>query len=169
MPCTASVIRKACARFPGSDWRAVTNRRHYKIRFQKSVQDPFGPTSANTYENVPTSLSICKQAFDIQLLSNDASRQIACLTDCMFFVCSIFRFFEKFWLGGAAPQTPRFLTGGAKPPQTPSLKRSSLAFDRGGQTGPPRSNALFFGAADDPQNDPVRQPSIKIYLRAMCY
>ena len=30
-----------------------------------------------------------------------------------------FRFFEKFWLGGAAPQTPRFLAGGAKPPQTP--------------------------------------------------
>ena len=27
--------------------------------------------------------------------------------------------------------------------------RSSLAFDRGGQTRPPRSNAFFFGAADD--------------------
>ena len=27
--------------------------------------------------------------------------------------------------------------------------RSSLAFDRGGQTGPPRSNDFFFGAADD--------------------
>ena len=32
-----------------------------------------------------------------------------------FFFC----FFEKFWLGGAAPQTPRVLAGGAKPPQTP--------------------------------------------------
>ena len=27
-------------------------------------------------------------------------------------------FFEKIWLGGAAPQTARFLAGGAKPPQT---------------------------------------------------
>ena len=27
--------------------------------------------------------------------------------------------------------------------------QSSLAFDRGGQTGPPRSNAFFFGAVDD--------------------
>ena len=26
---------------------------------------------------------------------------------------------QKFWLGGAAPQTPQFLAGGAKPPQTP--------------------------------------------------
>ena len=26
---------------------------------------------------------------------------------------------RKFWLGGAAPQTPQFLAGGAKPPQTP--------------------------------------------------
>ena len=36
-----------------------------------------------------------------------------------------FRFFEKFWLGGAAPQTPRFLAGGAKPPQTPPLNGRS--------------------------------------------
>ena len=28
-------------------------------------------------------------------------------------------FFFRFWLGGAAPQTPRILAGGAKPPQTP--------------------------------------------------
>ena len=60
----------------------------------------------------------------------------------------IYRFFEIFWLGGAAPQTPQFLAGGAKPPQTP-LKRSFVTFDRGGQTGPPRSNDFFFGAADD--------------------
>ena len=31
----------------------------------------------------------------------------------------------------------------------PTPKRASAAFDRGGQTGPPRSNAFFFGAADD--------------------
>ena len=30
-----------------------------------------------------------------------------------------------------------------------SLKRSFVTFDRGGQTGPPRSNDFFFGAADD--------------------
>ena len=29
------------------------------------------------------------------------------------------------------------------------LKRSFVTFDRGGQTGPPRSNDFFFGAADD--------------------
>ena len=52
-------------------------------------------------------------------------------------------------LGGSAPQTPRFLAGGAKRPQTPPLKRSFVTFDRGGQTGPPRSNAFFFGATDD--------------------
>ena len=49
---------------------------------------------------------------------------------------------QKFWLGGAAPQTPQFLAGGTKPPQTP-LKRSFVTFDRGGQTGPPRSNDFF--------------------------
>ena len=60
-----------------------------------------------------------------------------------------FRKFSKyFWLGGAAPQTPQFLAGGAKPPQTPP-KRSFVTFDRGGQTGPPRSNDFFFGAVDD--------------------
>ena len=64
-----------------------------------------------------------------------------------------FRVFPKyFWLGGAAPQIPQFLAGGAKPPQTPP-KRSFATFDRGGQTGPPRSNVCFFGAVDDPQND----------------
>ena len=31
----------------------------------------------------------------------------------------------------------------------PPLKRSFVTFDRGGQTGPPRSNDFFFGAADD--------------------
>ena len=41
-----------------------------------------------------------------------------------------------------------FLAGGPKPPETPP-KRSFVTFDRGGQTGPPRSNDFFFGAADD--------------------
>ena len=34
-------------------------------------------------------------------------------------------------------------------PAAPTPKRSSAAFDRGGQTEPPRSNAFFFGAVDD--------------------
>ena len=38
------------------------------------------------------------------------------------------------------------LAGG---PPDPPLKRSFVTFDRGGQTGPPRSNDFFFGAADD--------------------
>ena len=60
-----------------------------------------------------------------------------------FFFPKFFDYFSNFfdfgW--GAAPQTPRFLAGGAKPPQTPRPKRSSAAFDRGRQTGPPQSNA----------------------------
>ena len=64
---------------------------------------------------------------------------------CIFF----FRFFEKFWLGGAAPQTPRFLAGGGKTPPESPLKRSFVTFDQGGQTGPPRSNDFFSGSADD--------------------
>ena len=54
---------------------------------------------------------------------------------------------KKIWfrLGGAAHQTPRILAGGAKPP----LKRSFVTFDRCVQTGPPRSNYFFFGAADE--------------------
>ena len=60
------------------------------------------------------------------------------------------RFFEKLWLGGAAPQTPRILAGGEQStPRPPPLKRSFVTFDRGGQTGPPRSNDFFVGAADD--------------------
>ena len=58
----------------------------------------------------------------------------------------LFRFFEKFWLGGADP--PVFGWGGKAPPDHP-LKRSFVTFDRGGQTEPPRSNDLFLGAADD--------------------
>ena len=60
-----------------------------------------------------------------------------------------FRFFVKFWLGGAPP-----------------LKRSFVTFDRGGQTGPPRSNDFFFGAAgntraadDRPAGRPAERPA----------
>ena len=43
------------------------------------------------------------------------------------------------WVEGA---TPHLRMG-------PPFKRSFVTFDRGGQTGPPRSNYFFFGAADD--------------------
>ena len=49
----------------------------------------------------------------------------------------------RFGLGGSASQISRVLAEGAKPPQTPPLKRSFVTFDRGGQTGPPRSNYFF--------------------------
>ena len=60
-------------------------------------------------------------------------------------------FFEKFSVlaGGRCPPDPLVFGWGAKAPPDPSLKRSFVTFDRGGQTGPPRSNDFFFGAADD--------------------
>ena len=63
----------------------------------------------------------------------------------MFFVCNKFS----------------VLAGGANPPQAPTPKRSFVTFDRGGQTGPPRSNDFFFGAADDtaPPGRPARRPA----------
>ena len=51
------------------------------------------------------------------------------------------------------PRPPSFGWEGKAPSDFP-LKRSFVTFDRGGQTGPPRSNDFFFGAADDLQNDP---------------
>ena len=51
--------------------------------------------------------------------------------------------FSRFWLVGAIFGW----VGKATPDPLP--KRSSAAFDRGGQTGPPRSNAFSSGAADD--------------------
>ena len=60
---------------------------------------------------------------------------------------------------------PPVLAGGPTPPDAPP-KRLYLAFDRGGQTGPPRSNAFFFGAADDtgvaddrPAGRPAERPA----------
>ena len=85
-----------------------------------------------------------------------------------------FRCLRKHRLGGAGPQTPQFLAGGAKPVQTtPALKRSSAAFDRGGHTGPPRSNAFFSGAADDtgaaddrPAGRPAERPAKRLASQA---
>ena len=44
--------------------------------------------------------------------------------------------------------SPLILAGGRCPSDRPT-KRLSAAFDQGGQTGSPRSNAFFFGATDD--------------------
>ena len=46
---------------------------------------------------------------------------------------------------GALPLDHPVLGWGGKAP----TERSFLAFDRGGQTGPPRSNNVLFGAADN--------------------
>ena len=51
-------------------------------------------------------------------------------------------------LAGGAARPPEFWLGGQSPPRL-LPKRSFVTFDRGGQTGPPRSNDFFFGAADD--------------------
>ena len=60
-------------------------------------------------------------------------------------------FFEQFSVlaGGRCPPDPPVFGWGGKAPPDPPLKRSFVTFDRGGQTGPPRSNDFFFGAADD--------------------
>ena len=60
-------------------------------------------------------------------------------------------FLDKFSVlagGRCPPDRPNFDWGGKAPPDPP-LKWSFVTFDRGGQTGPPRSNAFFFGAVDD--------------------
>ena len=64
------------------------------------------------------------------------------------------KYFSKFSIGKAAPDLP--------------TKRSSAAFDRGGQTGPPRSNAFFFGAVDDTGAADDRPTTrSKVYLRRL--
>ena len=73
-------------------------------------------------------------------------------------------FFFKYFLvlaGGRRPPGPSVFGWGGKAPPDPPLKRSFVTFDRGGQTGPPRSNDFFFGAADDMRAGPttVRRPS----------
>ena len=45
--------------------------------------------------------------------------------------------------GGRRPPDPPIFGGGGKAPPDPPLKRSFVTFDRGGQTGPPRSNDFF--------------------------
>ena len=52
--------------------------------------------------------------------TNDALRQLACLTDCVFFVFSIFRFFKKKFGWGALPaRPPEFWPGGLRPARPP--------------------------------------------------
>ena len=54
-----------------------------------------------------------------------------------------------FLAGGRCPTDPPIFGWGGKASPAAPPKRSSAAFDRGGQTGPPRSNAFFVGAVDD--------------------
>ena len=61
--------------------------------------------------------------------------------------CIVNKNFGFCW-GALPPSPPEFWLGGQSPSRHP-LKRSFVTFDRGGQTGPPRSNDFFFGAADD--------------------
>ena len=60
----------------------------------------------------------------------------------MFLVSIFFKKFQ-FFFGFGWGALPRFLAGRAKLLQTHPLKRSFVTFDRGGQTGPPRSNDFF--------------------------
>ena len=65
--------------------------------------------------------------------------------------------YKNFWglrlgiilAGVHCPPDPPVFGWGGFAPLDPPLKRSFVTFDRGGQTGPPRSNDFFFGAADD--------------------
>ena len=65
-----------------------------------------------------------------------------------------------FLAGGRCPPDPPVFGWGGKAPPDPPLKRSFVTFDRGGQTGPPRSND-FFSAPLTTRAPPttVRRPS----------
>ena len=89
---------------------------------------------------------------------------------------SDFQNFQKkfgFGWGALPPRPPEFWLGGQSPPRPPP-KRLFVTFDRGGQTGPPRSNEFFFGAVDDAgaidgtgaaDNRPTTRS--KVYLRRL--
>ena len=68
--------------------------------------------------------------------------------------------------GRCSPDQPNFGWGG-KAPSGPPLKRSFVTFDRGGQTGPPRSNDFFFGAADDTRAADDRPQTIENDLKTI--
>ena len=71
-----------------------------------------------------------------------------------------FQIFFSFSWGALPPRPPGFWLGGQRPPEPP-LKRSFVTFDRGGQTGPPRSNDFLFGAADDTCAADNRPPAVR--------
>ena len=66
---------------------------------------------------------------------------------------------RKFWLGGAAPQTPQFLAGGAKPPQTPPLNGRSSHLIEAAKRGR-LDQMIFFSAPLTTRAPPttVRRP-----------
>ena len=67
------------------------------------------------------------------------------------------RFFEKFWLGGAAPKTPRVLAGGAKPPQTPLLNGRSSHLIEAAKRG--RLDQMIFISAPLTTRVPTGRPA----------
>ena len=101
--------------------------------------------------------------FDSRGCDLDSRRPLSSRASCcchmavpILFFCakpSTTKFFVFGW-GRCTPDLPVFGWGGALAP----LEWASLAFDRSGQTEPPQSNALFFGTADEPQNDPQSPP-----------
>ena len=81
------------------------------------------------------------------------------------------RYFTKILAGGRCPPDPPIFGWGGKAPPDPSLKRSFVTFDRGGQTGPPRSND-FFSAPLTTRAPPTTAPTtVRRYLeflRGLC-
>ena len=79
------------------------------------------------------------------------------------FFSKIFENFSKnfrFWLGGAAPQTPRILAGGASPPQTPPLT------DIGRGAAAPRTPRVFFFRLRRHARRPDVRPDVRPNARA---
>ena len=64
---------------------------------------------------------------------------------------------RKFWLGGAAPQTPQFLAGGAKPPQTPPLNGRSSHLIEAAKRG--RLDQMIFFSAPLTTRAPPGRPA----------
>ena len=77
-------------------------------------------------------------------------------------------FFSKnfgFGWGALPPRPSGYSLGGQSPPRHPPPKRSSAAFDRGGQTGLPRSTAFFSVPLTTPAPPGRRRPSSRTSSR----
>ena len=65
---------------------------------------------------------------------------------------------QKFWLGGAAPQTPQFLAGAAKLPQTPPLNGHSSHLIEAAKRGR-LDQMIFFSAPLTTRAPPTTVPT----------